>query len=121
MKFLFAIIALLGLLFVADYAHASGKITVQNNFFNKGADYRPMIGLQIYETIWTGRLAFNSWTGYGNQPFDVNPDVNWFTTKNQIDVYYKRFTLSPGYQFSFVSPWKEQRDWVYLKLDYKLW
>lgn len=102
-------------------AQASGKISLQNNFFEGGKKYRPMIGLGIYEPIFGGSVALNSWTGYGNQPFDLNPDVDWFTTKNQIDFHFKRMTLSPGFQYSFVSPFGEERSWVYFKVDYKLW
>lgn len=108
-------------LFSGASAEASGKITLQNNFFDGGKKYRPMIGFGIYEPLFAGTVALNSWTGYGNQPFDLNPDVDWLTTKNQIDFHLSRFTLSPGFQYSFVSPFSDERAWVYVKLDYKLW
>lgn len=121
MRFLVSVVALVFAMIFAEGAHASGKITLQNNLFKGGKEYRPMLGLAIYEPFFGGSLAFNSWTGYGNQPFDLSPDVNWFTTKNQIDFYLKRMTISPGFQYSFVDPYGEERSWVYLKLDYKLW
>ncbi len=102
-------------------ASASGKITLQNNFFENGQKYRPMIGLGIYEPMFGGLVALNSWSGYGNQPFDFNPDANWMTTKNQLDFHIKRFTISPGFQWSYVLPYEEERSWVFLKVDYKLW
>lgn len=121
--FMFVWLAIVGVtLAVTVDAEASGKITLQNNFYNGGKDYRPLIGLGIYEPIlFKGKVAVNSWTGYGNQPFDLNPDVNWFTTKNQIDFHLSKITVSPGYQYSFVWPYKEERQWFYVKLDYKLW
>lgn len=116
-----AIAAVSLILAFAMNAEASGKLTLQNNFYNQGKDYRPMIGLGIYEPIFGGGVAFNSWTGYGNQPFDLNPDTQWFTTKNQIDFHMKRLTVSPGFQWSYVWPYNEERNWFYVKLDYKLW
>lgn len=121
MRFAFAIVAMVFAMLFVEGSFASGKITLQNNLYNGGKDYRPMIGFAIYEPIFGGSLALNSWTGYGNQPFDLSPDVNWFTTKNQIDFYISRLTVSPGFQYSIVEPYNEERSWVYLKLDYKLW
>lgn len=121
MKFFLSFFVLFGCMLFSPGSHASGKITLQNNLFEGGKQYRPMIGLGIYEPIFGGALAINSWTGYGNQPFDLSPDVNWFTTKNQIDFHISRLTVSPGFQYSFVTPYDEDRSWVYLKLDYKLW
>lgn len=121
MRFFVSFMILFGALLFSPPGNAGGKITLQNNFYEGGKKYRPMIGLGIYEPIFGGVVAFNSWTGYGNQPFDLSPDVDWFTTKNQIDIHIKRLTLSPGFQYSFVLPHKEERNWVFLKLDYKLW
>ena len=121
MKLISALLFAVAVMFTTPMAMASGKLTLQNNFFEGGKEYRPMMGLNIYEPIGDGSLAFNSWTGYGTQPFDIHPDVDWFTTKNQVDFYFQRLTVSPGIQYSFVLPWEEDRTWLYLKLDYKLW
>lgn len=121
MKYFLSLFVLITCVMFSPGADASGKISIQNNFFDQGKKYRPMIGLGIYEPIFGGALAINSWTGYGNQPFDLSSDVDWFTTKNQLDFYFGKLTVSPGFQYSFVSPYKEDRSWLYMKLDYKLW
>lgn len=101
-------------------AMAGGKLTLQNNFHNQGKDYRPMFGLSIYQPL-IANTAFNSWTGVGEQPFEINPDVTWFTTKNQLDFNFTRLTVSPGVQYTHINPYKENRTHVFIKVDYKLW
>lgn len=113
-------VVFVALIFASVFAEASGKLSLQNNVYKDGR-YRPMVGFGIYEPMFAGKVAINSWTGYGNQPFELSPDVNWFTTKNQIDVHLSKLTLSPGFQYSFVWPFEEERSWLYLKIDYKLW
>lgn len=101
-------------------AFAGGKFTIQNNFYNEGKDYRPTFGLGIYQHLFAN-VAFNSWTGTGEQPFEFNPDTRWFTTKNQIDMHFDRLTVSPGVQYTHINPYKENRTHFYVRLDYKLW
>ena len=113
------------LFFGAVSAEASGKLSLQNNFFQdldgKGHTYRPMVGLGIYEFIFRKKVALNSWVGYGNQPLELTPDVNWFTAKVQLDFFVGDFTLAPGVQYSYIPTYHEDRLNPYLKIDYRLW
>lgn len=101
-------------------ANASGKLSLQNNMFNDGKDYRPMIGLAIYQPlIW--KMSFTSWTGYGIQPLETKDDVNWFVTKNQVDFRYNKWTFSPGYHYQEVLKPRENKSYAFIKVDYQLW
>ncbi len=107
-------------LLFATTALAGGKLTLQNNFYEEGKEYRPMIGIGIYQKlIW--KTAFNSWTGYGQVPYEMKEDTKWFTSKNQIDFEFERLTVSPGYQYMEHINSKEVKSQFYVRLDYKLW
>lgn len=101
-------------------AFAGGKLTLQNNLHNDGKDYRPMFGLSIYQPLFW-KMSFTSWTGMGEQPFDMKEDVQWFTSKNQVDFRINKWTVSPGYQYSEIITYKENRSFAYVKVDYQLW
>lgn len=117
MKLLTAIAILL----TATMAQASGKLSLQNNLYDDGRTYRPMVGLQVYEKL-SKTLAVNSWMGYGVQPLEVRDDVNWFVAKAQVDVYMKRFTVSPGLQYKNILSGDGDQDFIpYIKVDYTIW
>lgn len=106
-------------------AFASGKITLQNNLYDEGKTYRPMIGFGVYEKL-TKKLHLNAWTGYGIQPLEVKDDVNWLVAKAQVDMEMgKRLVVSPGYQYKHLfgdsdTP-SEDHHIPYFSLSYKLW
>lgn len=111
-------------LFVASTSNAMGKLSLQNNLYQDGKGghtYRPMIGLSVYEFIIGKKVAFSSWTGYGNQFLELSEDVNWLSTKNQLDFFVGRFTLAPGIQYSYIPTFKDHRMMPYLKVDMRLW
>lgn len=110
---------LIALLLIGSSAFAGGKLSLQNNMYNDGKDYRPQIGFGIYQPVFG--MAFNSWTGYGEQPLEAKRDSNWFTTKNQVDLFVGRMTISPGVQYIKAMSYDDQRTYAYLKLDYQLW
>lgn len=117
MKLLTAIAILL----TATMASASGKISLQNNLYDDGKTYRPMVGFQVYEMM-TKTIGLNSWVGYGVQPLEVKDDVNWLVAKVQADVFMKKFTVSPGLQYKNILSGQGEDDFIpYLKIDYKLW
>jgi hypothetical protein len=105
-------------------AMATGKLTVQVNSFEQGEAVRPMVGLTIYERLMQFKkytVAFNSFTGAGEQPREVSEDVQWYTTKNQLDVVRGRWTVSPGVQLYFIEPYSETRSVGFVKVAYQLW
>ena len=110
----------LAVLLFSFSAFAGGKLTLQNNFHENGKEYRPMFGLSIYQPLFW-KMSFTSWTGIGEQPFEKNPDVKWFVSKNQIYFHLKKFTVSPGYQYQEIMTYHENRSYAYVKLDYQLW
>jgi hypothetical protein len=116
MKYILSIV-----LFVTmNVAHGMGKLSLQNNFYNNGKDYRPQMGLVIYQPlIW--KMAFNSFTGFGIQPLEEQKDVKWFVTKNQIDFKYNKWTFSPGYQYQETLQDDVVKQFAFVKVDYQLW
>lgn len=107
----------------SNQAQASGKITLQNNFFDEGREYRPTVGFQIYEKLTRGS-AFNFWTGYGAQPLEAlnyDDNTNWYVAKGQLDLYFGRFTISPGVQYKKIIDDSFDDTHGFLKIDYKIW
>lgn len=105
-------------------AHASGKLSAQANVYDQGEHTRPVVGLAIYEQLMKFRqtsVAFNSFTGFGEVPFDTQSDITWFTTKNQLDLSNGKWTFSPGVQFLYSKPSGETRSLGFVKLSYNLW
>ncbi len=106
----------------ASVGMASGKITLQNNFPDGGKQWRPMVGLSVYETVYK-QMGLNFWSGYGQQfEGDGQKDVNWWVTKAQVDFFVGKFTIAPGVQFrALTSPDYRNETVGFVKLDYKLW
>lgn len=103
----------------ASVAGASGKLSLQNNFYKDGT-YRPMIGLAIYQKL-IRDTAFNGWAGYGNQYLEDHDDVNWFVAKAQLDVYMKRFTVAPGVQVKHLPGENYSESMPYVKVELNIW
>jgi hypothetical protein len=102
-------------------AFASGKITLQNNLYNDGKTYRPMVGFGVYEKL-VRSIHLNAWAGVGNQPLEVRDDVTWLVAKVQADVRFgKRITVSPGYQYKNILSMHHSEHVPYFALSYQLW
>jgi hypothetical protein len=103
---------------------ASGKLTLQNNFQNNGKEYRPMVGLGIYEKV--AGSALNLWTGYGKQwVAGERDDVDWYVAKGQVDIpVLNRLTVAPGIQYRKAMSEhsiSKQDTTLFVRLDYQLW
>lgn len=114
------IIVSLFLIFCSTSVQAlDGKLTLQNNFYDGGKHYRPLIGLGLYQKI-TKHTAINAWSGMSEEPFEHRNDAAWWVGKAQVDFYFGRFTISPGYQMRHLFRQGEDRDYMYVRVDYKL-
>ena len=103
-------------------AFASGKFTLQPSYDLDSKEWKPTIGLGIYEWLIGKGVAYNSWTGYGEQDFTLKEDTKWWTTTNSLDLHLPLgVTLSPGFKLSYVLPYKEFHKSVHVKLAYQLW
>lgn len=116
MKFTTFLITLL----LSAACYASGKLSVQGNWYDDGKEVRPMVGFNVYEKL-AKRLAVNSWVGYGNQFLETHQDVNWFVAKAQLDMSMKRVTVSPGISYKALPDDNFHDVIPYLKLDLQLW
>lgn len=101
-------------------AMASGKISLQGNWYNEGKDVRPVVAIQAYEKV-AKNLYLNAWAGYGNQFLEVRDDVDWAVAKAQIDMRMKQWTFSPGVQYKYLIDSRVDDVIPYLKADYQLW
>lgn len=108
------------LILISCQAFASGKITLQNNFFNEGKVYRPMVGLQVYQRL-SDKVAINTWAGYGIQPLEIKDDVKWLVAKAQLDFQIKKVTLAAGLQYKHLVGEGITDHIPFIKLDYQLW
>jgi hypothetical protein len=106
------------LLFCGLNAHATLKLQTQANVYEKDV-VKPVVGLSYYQPF-LKYFALNSWVGYGSEPLEQDPDVNWLSAKAQLDVHIGRFTIAPGYQFKTSYPENNHRDYPYLRVDYKI-
>ena len=115
MKFFLSIV----LLCFSITANASLKLTSQVNAYDQGKNTRPSAGLSWYQPLMKG-VAFNSYAGVGDEPFEVKDDALWFVGKAQVDVYMGRWTIAPGILYKHIEPYDQSRTYGYLRVDYKL-
>lgn len=116
MKLILSILTILTL----TQAHATGKLSLQNNVYNSGQTYRPALGFSMYEPFFK-RFASNTFLGYGNMPLEAKSDVNWFVAKTQLDIYVGKWTIAPGVQAKYIAPYKETELMEFVKIDMRLW
>jgi hypothetical protein len=100
---------------------ATGKLTLQNNLYDGGKTYRPMVGFGIYQPLFKW-AAVNLWSGYGVMPLEATDDTQWLVAKGHVDMYFGKWTIAPGVQVKkLLSGDREEVANAYLKVEYKLW
>lgn len=124
MKKLFIILATLTM---ASTAMATGKLVLQNNFYDFGKSediYKPMIGFAVYEKLMSN-THFNSWIGGGSTPMEESDDVRWLVAKAQLDIQIKKVTVSPGFQYKHIfgddDSLAKDIQMPFFALSYNLW
>lgn len=101
---------------------ASGKISVQGNYFWQSKQWFPQVGLSVYERLVGNTLAYESWTGGGGQDFELHPDIRWYTTKQDLVLNLgHNLALAGGVQISYIRPYNEFNNNAHVKLSVKLW
>lgn len=124
MKFLLTVLLAIA---AVSPALAKGTLMFQPTYDEKTKKNYPIVGLGIYETLFTDKVAFNSWTGMGNLPDyemadgELSQKEYWMTTRNQLDFNFSKVTLSPGFQ---VLKTTDEKDWnrrLYVRLAVQLW
>lgn len=113
MKYL---LVLMSVLFV-NVAMAGGKLEVSGNYFKDKKDFRPKVGLAIYQPLVLG-VAYNGWTGVG-EARSANEKL-WFTTKHAIEFSIQKVTLGAGFQLDYDKVNKVE-DSLFVKAAYQLW
>lgn len=110
------------LMLVNVNAFASGKISVQGNYWWQTKQWYPQVGLSVYERLVGNTLAYESWTGGGGQDFETNPDVQWYTTKQDLVLNMgHNLSLSGGVQISYIKPFNDFNNNAHVKMSVKLW
>lgn len=117
MKVFFSILATL---LFATTVFASGKLSVQGNWYEEGKAVRPTIGFSVYEKL-IGKTYLNAWTGYGTQFLETHDDVNWYIAKAQVDMRFGNLTASPGLTYKKLVDDHFDDVIPYFKVDYQLW
>lgn len=113
-KFITAIILLSGLT-----ANAGLKLSTTANLYDKGEHTRPAVGLVYYKQLMK-KAGVQVYAGMGKEAFEDKADVTWATVKTQADFYIKDLTVSPGVMLKDVMGDGEMRDYMFVKLEYKL-
>lgn len=114
MKKLFVLIVLL----LSVNSYASGKLQFQLNNWFRREQITPMVGFSIYEPIFSKNIAYNSWTGFGESPYS---EIDWYTSKHDVDFRVGKMTVSPGYQIFFTDPGMKFEHNVHMKVTFQLW
>lgn len=108
----------LALMLLSTSAFAGGKLQLNGNYRRDNKDFRPGVGLAVYQKIADG-VAFNSWTGAGESSETGN---NWAVGKYGFDFDIGRtFVAGGGLQFDYSFDKKHLQDSVFMKLEYKIW
>lgn len=115
------------LMLFSNLALAKGSFMAQPTYDETTGKTFPVFGLSIYEHLFTKAVAFNSWSGIGNLPeyempdYSNSSDVWWMTTRNQIDVHYRKITFSPGFQMLKTTEDEAWNTRYYLRMTFQLW
>jgi hypothetical protein len=103
-----------------------GKVQLINKFHDDGAVYKPMLGLNLHHNLHKV-VGLNLWTGASEEPTDSGEDVRWWVTKGNVDMYFGKLIVSPGYHYGIVhgidqydAKFRKNKEYVFLKLEYKL-
>lgn len=100
-------------------ALAGGKLTVGGNYYKDEKDFKPVLGLAVYQPIVPGLVAYNGWTGTGGEY--LKRDFEWAVTKHMIEFYINKVTLGAGVQLEYNRTDKKVVDSLAVKAEYKLW
>jgi len=102
-------------------AFASGKISFKPYYNTKTDQFSMIGGFSIYEKLYFSKLAYNSWSGYG-EISRYNKDNLWFISKHSIDIMVSdRFTVSPGVQVNYYTENKIIDESVFVTFTMQLW
>lgn len=95
-----------------------GKVSVNPNYSLTKNKYYPIVGLVVYEDIIKNDVSYQSWTGFGEEIYD---HYDWFITKHEVDFYWNKLSLSPGYKFKYVVGDRDIQHDIGLNLKVKIW
>ncbi len=100
-------------------AFASGKLTMNGNYYKADGDLKPSVGLAIYEPLAPGFVAYNGWLGLGGEY--RKRDFEWASTKHMIEFYINKVTIGAGFMLEYDRKDKQIVDSLVVKAEYKLW
>lgn len=100
-------------LFLSQLCLASGRVSIENQYFLESKVLGPTLGLTVSEPLFLG-LDYVSWTGGG-----LNLEKKWWmTSKHDIEIPISDFTISVGAAYR-LNP-KNESD-VHVKVSYDIW
>lgn len=112
------------LLLVSTNLFASGKITLNGNYFTKTERTLPSVGVNSYEDTGLG-FAVDTYVGTGIAPRYNWPDVYWWVAR--ADVVFplsENLTISGGATLRMSEQeWigVEDESNIHVKVSYKIW
>lgn len=111
--------ALVLILLLPFFAHASGKLSLESRHNVDSGDTTYLMGLAIYQKL--GPVAYNSWTGFGDSMEWAADYSAWAVSKHQVDFPLGRsLTVSPGIRFVYANELGLGQE-VTAKVTYQLW
>ena len=115
---------ILFLLFLSANCFASGKVSLEPDYYLNYKKLGAKSGISIYEHLF-GPLSYNGWSGVGVRPKYYSDAVFWAVSQHSLEFWVKKVAVAPGYGLFYNNsddglP-KGIEQVVSLKLTYKIW
>lgn len=107
-------------------AFASGVLSLEPSYDPQRDRTHFAFGLGVWQKI-TPKIAYNSWTGFGDSYDGGSKYHSWYVSKHQADFdVTKALTFSPGVRLNYLDDQENGFDKrlfgeVFAKIQYKLW
>lgn len=112
-------------LFLSSLCFASGRLSLEGDYYLNGQEALPKAGISIHENLGFLGLHYGQWTGVGMAPkTGSTPDVLWATSRHDLEWYYGQWGVAAGFTYRHATqPGVDllaDHD-VHVKLMYTLW
>ena len=103
---------------ISTTCFAGAKISVKPQWFVNSHKLGMTSGISVYQAL-PGPLALNLWGGTGYRPEPI--DAVWFGANADLDIQFKSFTISPGFQYRASPHTVDDDNSIGIKFSQKLW
>lgn len=103
-------------------ASASGRLVATPTYSVQTSQMLLSGGLLIQEKLPLVPVVYSSLTGVSQEAHPGTVDTQWLSTRHEIDVAaWDNLSITPGITMSFAWPHDEWRNYLHMRLSYKIW